>query len=80
VVNADGTLARGTLGTFGVASVDKPTVGQYRVRLNRSVADCAYAATIGVSGRLWMNRGSCQDLPGCLLHVTSRGSEAPWTP
>ena len=48
VVDADGTLAR--RGSFDVVSVNKPAVGQYRVRLNRNVADCAYAATLGVSG------------------------------
>jgi hypothetical protein len=44
VVNADGTLARGR----GATSSDSLGVdGQYEVVFNRSVAACAYVATLG---------------------------------
>jgi len=46
VVNADGTLARG----FRAVSSQKLSTGQYEVIFNRGVRNCAYVATIGLSG------------------------------
>ncbi|MDD7942405.1 hypothetical protein PHK61_28715 [Actinomycetospora lutea] len=46
VVNADGTLARG----FGATSAQRLGQGAYEVIFNRSVRNCAYLGTIGLSG------------------------------
>jgi hypothetical protein len=46
VVNADGTLAR----RFGAVSSQRLALGSYEVIFNRNVRDCAYVATIGLSG------------------------------
>jgi hypothetical protein len=46
VVNANGTLARG----FRAVSSQKLAVGQYEVIFNRNVRNCAYVASIGLSG------------------------------
>jgi hypothetical protein len=48
VVNANGTLAFG----FGAVSSTKLATGEYQVIFNRNVRDCAYVATIGLSGNL----------------------------
>jgi hypothetical protein len=46
VVNANATLARGS----HVSSVVTTTTGNYRVIFDRNVRNCAYVATIGLSG------------------------------
>jgi hypothetical protein len=46
VVDADGTLARGS----GVTTVDKYGTGNYGVKFRRNVRNCTYVATIGLSG------------------------------
>jgi hypothetical protein len=46
VVNANGTLARG----LGAVSSQRLALGAYEVIFNRNVRDCAYVATIGLSG------------------------------
>jgi hypothetical protein len=46
VVNPNGTLARG----FGAVSSQRLGLGRYQVVFNRNVRDCAYVATIGLSG------------------------------
>lgn len=47
VVNADGTLSRGTVGT---TAVDAGAAGAYRVGFDRNVRGCAYSATVGLTG------------------------------
>lgn len=46
VVNADGSLARG----FGAVSSQNLGTGNYEVIFNVNVRNCAYVATIGLSG------------------------------
>src|SRR6186713_346358 len=47
VVNADGTLARNSGASF---VTHNPGAGSYIVRFNRNVRNCAYTASIGLSG------------------------------
>jgi hypothetical protein len=46
VVNSDGTLARDR----GAVSAQQLSTGEYEVIFFRNVRDCAYVATIGISG------------------------------
>jgi hypothetical protein len=46
VVNANGTLAS----SFGAVSSSRLATGIYQVIFNRNVRNCAYVATIGLSG------------------------------
>jgi len=46
VVNADGSLARGS----GAPTATQSGPGEYQVRFNQNVRNCAYTATIGLSG------------------------------
>lgn len=48
VVNANGTLAFG----FGGVSSTKLATGEYQVIFNHNVRNCAYVATIGLSGNV----------------------------
>ena len=48
VVNADGTLARKSAGNVLVTHTADS--GSYIVRFNKHIRDCAYTATIGLSG------------------------------
>ena len=47
VVNGDGVLARGTVGT---SSVDAGSAGAYVVTFDRNVRGCSYSATVGLTG------------------------------
>jgi hypothetical protein len=47
VVNADCTIARSL---FGPATCQTSGTGNYIIRFNRNVRNCAYTATIGLSG------------------------------
>jgi hypothetical protein len=54
VVDSDGTLARGR----GAVSAERfaEGSGQYEVIFDRAVRNCAYVATIGISGSLGLSR------------------------
>jgi hypothetical protein len=47
VVNADGTLARGSTLPYKVTGSSNLAPGQYEVDISHSVAACAYVATLG---------------------------------
>jgi hypothetical protein len=60
VVNADGTLARGS----GVTTVDKYGTGNYGVKFRRNVRNCAYVASIGLSGSSGTESNASIDVVG----------------
>ena len=60
VVNADCTIARSL---FGPATCQTAGTGNYIIRFNRNVRNCAYTATIGLSG------ASGTELPGFITVV-----------
>lgn len=65
VVNANGTLARGS----GASSVVKVSVGNYRVLFGRNVRSCTYVASIGLSGAVGTELDGVIDVVGDNLSV-----------
>jgi hypothetical protein len=79
VINPDGSVARGSKLPFAVVSAKKLLTGEYEVIFNKSVAACAYTATIGLAGSSGISQPGTTTVVGRNLqpkgvYVTTRDS------